>query len=114
MGIYYDAWLAWGLRVPHTDELDGVDLTDVYALPEGFSYLQGGNHLDGTDQGYIILPQGASTVIMDTLSYNMPFGVTAVEEIYNPTYVEVDTLVNFARHYGLDEQIGWFAVSAVG
>jgi hypothetical protein len=114
VGVYYDAWLAWGLYVPHTDELDGVDLTDVYDIPAGFNYLQGGNHLDGTDYGYVILPQGASTVVMDTMSYNMPFGVKSVKDLYRHTDAELAALLNFARHYGLDEQIGWFAVSAVG
>lgn len=114
MGVYYTTSIAWGLRIPQTEELIGTDLTDVYELPAGFDYIEGGDLMNGEDIAYVIHPVGGVADIMSTMSSTESFGVFSLDEIYNPTTEATDALVVLARQHGLDEDIGWFAVSSVG
>ena len=115
MGVYYNASLAWGLRIPQTPALIGEDLTDVYDIPAGYMYSVGGDEVNGENIAYVVHPVGACTSILDTGGFREEgFGVYSVQEIYNPAQEQADALVVLARQNGLDEDIGWFAISSVG
>lgn len=112
MSVDYDASVVWGLFIPDSDELYGVDLTDVYELPPGFGYSMSGNFMDGEDIGYVIHPRGAATTILD--SSTSGFGVYALDDLFRPTSEDSRALRRFAIRYGLPLNIGWFAISSVG
>lgn len=114
MGVYYRASIGWGLRVPRTDALYGQDLEDVYDIPPGFVYSAGGDLIDSVDEAYLIHPPGAIQNLLSTLEFREDrLGVHAVRDMYRHTDKELDALVVFARQNGLDEDIGWFAISSV-
>lgn len=114
MGVYYHASIVWGLRIPHTPELDGMDLQDVYELPPGFWYTIGGDQMDGENIAYVVHPNNAKAVVLTTLGANDSFGVYAIGDVYQPTLDEEETLIDFAYQCGLtDDNIDWFAVTSV-
>lgn len=113
MGVYYDAKVAWGLLIPGENVEDGLDLEDVYILPEGFTYSMGGDHTDGKNIAYVLHPPHASQPVLDTMR-DSGFGVYAMDDIYRPDEKDVLVLRDFCRTNDVSPVIGWFAISSVG
>lgn len=115
MGVYYDASIVWGLRIPESDEIRGNDLEDVYQLPAGYSYSMGGDLMSDVDITYVLHPKKARATILETAgTSDSDFGVHAVDDIFQPTTQQRLELQDFAIKYDIDARIGWFAVSSVG
>lgn len=118
MGVYYDAYIGYGLLVSKEDlERDGMywmEVVENLDLPDGYSYVMGGDRMSGGGECVLIGPSSLIHNVLD--SSGNGFGAIRVESESNGTTVfdAYRILKQFALDNEFDPDIGFFGISSVG
>lgn len=113
MGVYFSTKIVWGLRVSETFGMERLEEFDP-RVPEGFTFTPGGDMMNSENVSYVIHPKDRIKRLLHSNDYNSEqYGVFRLQEQFTHTDEEVATLLNFAREYGLDEDIDFFVMVSV-
>lgn len=113
MGVYYTAYVAFGFPAPPVPE-DKYDYEWwEETVPAGFTFVDGGNLMDGANRGAVFALPPHLKRVMDSSSQG--FGVFKMENIIEVTEEDRQRVVDAARELGVDDQhVGYYVVSSVG
>lgn len=118
MGVYYSTTIAYGFPPPPTP--DDVERWEWWedSCPEGFQYAQGGDLMNGEDEGAIFALPHHIKEIFNSGSWgdtDKNYGVHRVDGFIEVNDEERERVIAAARQLGVDDQhVGFYVLSSVG